>query len=209
MQKFWTKDNPLYSSIVFIVCLLSGRPDCNNRNDEVTSSSENSNETLVMPDYDVYWNVPTFQCHKYGLNFSSISTIWGCKQNFQDEFKGEQISIFYDPGEFPALLEAPPAGTVPRNGGVPQEGSLDVHLDHFEKHVESLLPENFNGKFTPTSYIQFVMGRCCRRPVAVLKLEEVGGGQVGDPKGEQTSIGGPQSRQAYALIHLRVTQGMR
>ncbi|KAF6214995.1 hypothetical protein GE061_009743 [Apolygus lucorum] len=28
------------------------------------------------------------------------------------------------------------------------------------------------------------MGRCCRRPVAVLSLEEVGGGQVGDPKGE-------------------------
>ncbi|KAF6199398.1 hypothetical protein GE061_007424 [Apolygus lucorum] len=29
------------------------------------------------------------------------------------------------------------------------------------------------------------MGRCCRRPVAVLSLEEVGGGQVGDPKGRR------------------------
>ncbi|KAF6207374.1 hypothetical protein GE061_018615 [Apolygus lucorum] len=32
---------------------------------------------------------------------------------------------------------------------------------------------------------------------------------VGDPKGEQTSIGGPQSRQACTLIHLRVTQGIQ
>lgn len=93
----------------------------------------------------MFWNVPTFQCHKYGLNFSRVSA-WGLEQNSRDEFRGEAIAILYDPGEFPALLKAPGGQSVPRNGGVPQEGSLSRHLSLFASHLDKLIPDtNFRG----------------------------------------------------------------
>ncbi|CAH1400109.1 unnamed protein product [Nezara viridula] len=95
--------------------------------------------------FPVYWNVPTFQCHKYGLNFSRVKD-WGLQQNYQDEFRGEEIAILYDPGEFPALLPASGGRRIQRNGGVPQEGSLTRHLSLFQGHLEKLIPNvNFSG----------------------------------------------------------------
>ncbi|KAL1115807.1 hypothetical protein AAG570_006097, partial [Ranatra chinensis] len=97
--------------------------------------------------FPVYWNVPTFQCHKYGLNFSQVRGKWGIVQNYQDQFRGERLAILYDPGEFPALLSGPQtSGKVPRNGGVPQEGNLNRHLEIFANQLEKLVPDpNFNG----------------------------------------------------------------
>lgn len=53
--------------------------------------------------------------------------------------------ILYDPGAFPAYLED---GTekLTRNGGVPQEGNIGVHLKEYEKAVNELIPDpNFAG----------------------------------------------------------------
>lgn len=51
----------------------------------------------------VYWNVPSFVCHKYGVTFENLED-FGIRQNVDDKFRGEKIAILYDPGMFPALL---------------------------------------------------------------------------------------------------------
>lgn len=53
--------------------------------------------------FDVYWNVPSFLCHKYGVKFEDLKD-FGIRQNANDKFRGEEIAILYDPGMFPALL---------------------------------------------------------------------------------------------------------
>lgn len=62
-------------------------------------------------------------------------------------FSGSAISILYDPGKFPALLENSSSGAlVQRNGGVPQQGNLNEHLQVFRKHINELVPDaNNNG----------------------------------------------------------------
>lgn len=52
------------------------------------------------------------------------------------------MSILYDPGKFPALLQNSSSGAlVKRNGGVPQQGDLDDHLIVFRKHIDELMPD--------------------------------------------------------------------
>lgn len=92
--------------------------------------------------------MPSFQCHKYGLNFSQL-TKWDITQNYGDSFRGDKISLLYDPGFFPALLEANiGSDLVRRNGGVPQEGNLTAHLEIFADQIQNkLIPDkNFAGK---------------------------------------------------------------
>lgn len=55
--------------------------------------------------FQVYWNVPSFMCHKYGMNLEQVSKKFGILQNQNDEFRGDKIAILYDPGDFPALLK--------------------------------------------------------------------------------------------------------
>lgn len=98
--------------------------------------------------FKVFWNVPSFQCHKYGVNFTSVSAEWGITQNPEDSFRGEEVAILYDPGLFPALLPTT-VGRSPelRNGGVPQQGDLALHLSRFQEDVDKLLPDTrFSGK---------------------------------------------------------------
>lgn len=96
--------------------------------------------------FNVYWNVPTFMCHKYGLRFEEVSDKFGILQNKKDEFRGNEITILYDPGMFPALLKDSDGHVVRRNGGVPQEGNLTRHLEVFRKHLTEQIPdESFRG----------------------------------------------------------------
>ncbi|XP_012263256.2 hyaluronidase-like isoform X1 [Athalia rosae] len=95
--------------------------------------------------FNLYWNVPTFMCHKYGMFFEDVNT-FGIRQNGKDEFRGNEIAILYDPGVFPALLKDEHGRTVRRNGGVPQEGNLTYHLEVFRAHVnEQISDVNFAG----------------------------------------------------------------
>lgn len=62
-------------------------------------------------------------------------------------YSGDKIIILYDPGKFPALLEHQ-GQLYRRNGGVPQEGNLQEHIDLFAEHINKLIPDvNFSGKF--------------------------------------------------------------
>ncbi|KAH0547171.1 hypothetical protein KQX54_017372 [Cotesia glomerata] len=100
--------------------------------------------TQKARDYKVYWNVPTFMCHKYGMYFNDLDK-FGIIQNTNDQFRGEKIAILYDPGMFPALIKNPNGATKFRNGGVPQEGNLQSHLNLFKIHLEEQVQKNFSG----------------------------------------------------------------
>uniref|UniRef100_A0AB38ZE73 Hyaluronidase n=1 Tax=Ectomocoris sp. TaxID=3104572 RepID=A0AB38ZE73_9HEMI len=91
-------------------------------------------------DFIVYWNVPTFQCRSYGYNFTQLNH-FGITQNSGDKFRGESITILYDPGYYPAIIDG-----KDRNGGLPQEGNLEKHLTMFKKDVLKAIPDpDFNG----------------------------------------------------------------
>lgn len=109
--------------------------------------SRQQRQSTLDKNFKIIWNVPSFQCHKYGLNFSQL-TKWGITQNYGDSFRGDQIALLYDPGFFPALLEANiGSDLVRRNGGVPQEGNLTAHLEIFADQIQNkLIPDkNFAG----------------------------------------------------------------
>ncbi|CAG9833995.1 unnamed protein product [Diabrotica balteata] len=92
-----------------------------------------------------YWNIPTFQCDTYKLNFTSLAQKYGIIQNEDDRFRGKFINILYDPGSFPAILKNANT-TVLRNGGVPQQGNLTLHLNIFENILNQLIPnKGFSG----------------------------------------------------------------
>lgn len=56
------------------------------------------------------------------------------------------MSILYDPGLFPALLSNGKNDFAVRNGGVPQEGDLKLHLTEFKKRMDESIDKDFNGK---------------------------------------------------------------
>ncbi|XP_075238495.1 hyaluronidase-like [Lycorma delicatula] len=110
-------------------------------------SESNVSCKMMIRNFKIYWNVPTFMCHQYGFNFSIVQDEWSIIQNYGDQFRGDKIAILYDPGLFPALLNTT-KGNPPqdRNGGVPQQGNLDLHLSHLQNDIEKLIPErNFKG----------------------------------------------------------------
>ncbi|GJQ75196.1 hypothetical protein Trydic_g9798 [Trypoxylus dichotomus] len=98
-------------------------------------------------DFPVYWNIPSFQCRPHKIFFTDIAKKFNIIQNQNDSFRGEKISILYDPGDFPAILEdVQTKKLTPRNGGVPQEGNITLHFLLFEEAVNQLIPDkNFNG----------------------------------------------------------------
>lgn len=100
-------------------------------------------------EFRVYWNVPTMQCHSKRIPFDNLYQKYGILQNKDDRFRGEVISILYDPGLFPALLKNESSGKFKfRNGGVPQEGDTEKHLALFRTVLEQSIPdEDFKGQF--------------------------------------------------------------
>ncbi|KAG5676333.1 hypothetical protein PVAND_006176 [Polypedilum vanderplanki] len=96
----------------------------------------------IVSSMEVYWNIPSFMCKKHKIHFDNTVTSYGIRQNRDDNFQGNEITILYDPGAFPAL------GTngERRNGGVPQEGNLTLHLNQYKAHIDELVPDvNNNG----------------------------------------------------------------
>ncbi|CAH0598163.1 unnamed protein product [Chrysodeixis includens] len=103
-------------------------------------------ERTPTKEFKVYWNVPTMQCASKKIPFDDLDT-YGIIQNTGDSFRGDKIAIMYDPGAFPALLENSTTGEIKyRNGGVPQEGDLIVHLNTFQNVLDQSIPDkNFSG----------------------------------------------------------------
>jgi hyaluronoglucosaminidase len=56
-------------------------------------------------------------------------------------FRGEKITILYDPGMFPALG----TNNQRRNGGVPQEGNITKHFEVYREHINELVPDVTNN----------------------------------------------------------------
>ncbi|KAI5631570.1 hyaluronidase domain-containing protein [Phthorimaea operculella] len=94
----------------------------------------------------VYWNVPTNQCRSKRIPFENLKQ-FGIIQNEKDDFRGDKIVIFYDPGLFPAIFQNQTSGQLRyRNGGVPQEGDLEEHLESFRAVVNQTIPDpDFRG----------------------------------------------------------------
>ncbi|XP_057322010.1 hyaluronidase-like [Microplitis mediator] len=116
---------------------------------QATSLDGDGNDNLCFNhgtarSYQVYWNVPTFMCQQYGININDLNKFGIC-QNENDKFLGEKIVILYDPGRFPKLIQNDNGTMTRRNGGVPQEGNLQSHLDAFTTQVEEEVEENFSG----------------------------------------------------------------
>lgn len=99
-------------------------------------------------EFRIYWNVPSFQCRPHKIFFTDLPEKYGIVQNTGDDFWGDEVSILYDPGDFPAILKYNNSDVdFERNGGVPQRGNLSIHLDMFAEVVNDLIPnENFSGK---------------------------------------------------------------
>lgn len=74
------------------------------------------------------------------MNFLNLQSLYGIKQNNEDKFRGNVITIMYDPGNFPALLEKD-GKLFRRNGGLPQDGDLQEHLKQYEIHVKQHFPD--------------------------------------------------------------------
>ncbi|XP_037093632.1 hyaluronidase-like [Pollicipes pollicipes] len=67
---------------------------------------------------------------------------YGFTVNAGEKFAGEQIVLLYSPGLFPNILK----NGSEVNGGLPQVGSLDVHLKRFQEDLERSVPDvNFSG----------------------------------------------------------------
>jgi hyaluronoglucosaminidase len=60
--------------------------------------------------------------------------------------RGDKIAILYDPGEWPKIETGKDGQLIYTNGGLPQNGSLDLHLKRFEIDVDRFIPnKTFDG----------------------------------------------------------------
>ncbi|XP_060534174.1 hyaluronidase-like [Cylas formicarius] len=98
---------------------------------------------LQRKGFKVYWNSPTFQCDSHKQNFSQLLEKYGIVQNANARFRGDNITILYDPGSFPAILKDAGDRLFLRNGGIPQQGNLTLHLNLLNEIVEQLIPNTF------------------------------------------------------------------
>jgi hyaluronoglucosaminidase len=109
-------------------------------------------------------------CHRYGMDFSDVSSHWSIVQNSGDTFRGEHVVILYDPGDFPALLRDKHGNLLYRNGGVPQEGDLGRHLSKLRTQVDELVPDrNFQGEI-PVHVLEFAVLFCRQQVPSALAV---------------------------------------
>ncbi|XP_038121692.1 hyaluronidase Tab y 2.0101 [Culex quinquefasciatus] len=94
--------------------------------------------------FKVYWNIPTYLCKSYGVDFTDVTSKYGIIQNEKDAFRGEKIAILYEPGHFPALVNKSD-GMEEHYGGVPQKGDVEDHLKAFEEVLNKQVLKDFAG----------------------------------------------------------------
>ncbi|WKY03612.1 hypothetical protein Q1695_004957 [Nippostrongylus brasiliensis] len=102
---------------------------------------------LIVPHcktFEVFWNVPSRPCEKAGINIPLED--FEIKHNSGQLFAGEKIVIFYEYkfGKIPYYAKYKP--DQPINGGLPQNCSLEEHLEMVRKHITVTIPDkNFDG----------------------------------------------------------------
>ncbi|XP_034949503.1 hyaluronidase-like isoform X2 [Chelonus insularis] len=112
---------------------------------QATSTNNSPPSPPASKDYRIYWNVPSESCNKYGIYFPEVSSNYGIIQNLNDTFRGNNITIMYHPGNFPRLLKNSNGSFTIINGGVPQRGNLDEHLERFRADLREQTDPNFSG----------------------------------------------------------------
>ncbi|KAK7108332.1 hyaluronidase conohyal-P1-like [Littorina saxatilis] len=97
----------------------------------------------LLPDrpYMVVWNHPSSGCEAHGIDLNLSA--WDIVENRNDAFAGDNMIIYYNLGDFPALDRK--TGRVTKNGGVPQRGDLTYHLTLANKQVNSSTKPGFDG----------------------------------------------------------------
>ncbi|KAF7411738.1 hypothetical protein HZH66_000634 [Vespula vulgaris] len=105
----------------------------------------NSNRTIwPKKGFSIYWNIPTHFCHNFGVYFKELKQ-FNIKYNSLNNFRGETISLFYDPGNFPSMVLLKNGTYEIRNEGVPQKGNLTIHLEQFTKELDEIYPKKIAG----------------------------------------------------------------
>lgn len=107
------------------------------------NSFQNANNEKI---FNVYWNSPTFQCKSHKIYFDELLDKYKISFNENVDFRGDIITILYDPGMFPAILTND-SHYYYRNGGLPQNGNISLHNKYFKETIEQLIPDvSFSGK---------------------------------------------------------------
>ncbi|NXN97641.1 HYAL1 protein, partial [Rhinopomastus cyanomelas] len=99
--------------------------------------AEGANPVLVNQPFVTVWNIPTERCaQKY--NVSLNLEIFDVVANDHQAFKGQNIIIFYI--NQLGLVPYYTAEGVPVNGGLPQNASLQAHLQQAARDIEVNMP---------------------------------------------------------------------
>ncbi|KFP95899.1 Hyaluronidase-1, partial [Leptosomus discolor] len=92
---------------------------------------------LINRPFVTIWNIPTESCaKKYNVPFNL--EVFDVLANDHQSFIGQDITLFYS--KELGLLPYYTADGVPVNGGVPQNASLQAHLDQATRDIEVTLP---------------------------------------------------------------------
>lgn len=61
-------------------------------------------------------------------------------------FRGNKVSILYNPGIWPSIETSKDGHLIFENGGLPQNGNIDLHLRQFEIDIHRFIPnKTFDG----------------------------------------------------------------
>lgn len=87
------------------------------------------------------------------MNFTYAIDEYGFTMNDDDNFKGEKITLLYDPGMFPtiynfSLEDQKLADAQLVNNGLPQNGDILTHLNAFEKEINRDINDtHYDGEY--------------------------------------------------------------
>lgn len=69
----------------------------------------------------------------------NCSYSWRC-------FRGDKVAVLYDPGIWPSVETSRDGQLIYHNGGLPQNGSVDLHLRQLEIDIDRFIPnKTFDG----------------------------------------------------------------
>ena len=94
------------------------------------------------PSFRVFWNTPSENCPKHGIDLQLEK--YGIEANENQSWNGSVVNILYSHviGTWPYF----DANGNAVNGGLPQLGDLDRHLDSVARVVTEMIPnKDFNG----------------------------------------------------------------
>ncbi|NWX31299.1 HYAL1 protein, partial [Notiomystis cincta] len=98
---------------------------------------------LVNRPFITVWNIPTERClERYNVSLSL--EVFDVLANAQQSFTGQDITLFYSDklGLFPYYT----SDGVPVNGGLPQNSSLETHIQRATRDIEvTLSSPNYSG----------------------------------------------------------------